>query len=79
MFGDYLPDPIERMEANIEDLIEEQFAGVPDGHVRCIECKMIVPNGSAFSANERPDAPLICVDCLGFDPFEEIAKRDGST
>lgn len=70
-----LPDPIERMDARIEDLCFEQFAGVPDGQCRCIECKQLKPVEHCHTANANPDAPLVCVDCLGFDPFDEIATR----
>jgi hypothetical protein len=68
-----LPDPIERMNARIDDLCFEQFAGVPDGQVRCIECKQLVPISEAHTASPNPDAPLVCVNCLGFDPFDLIA------
>lgn len=68
-----LSDPIERMEARIDDLCFEQFAGVPDGQVRCIDCKRLVDMNQAFSASANPDAPLVCVECLGFDPFDLIA------
>ena len=59
----YIPEPIERMESQIDDLAFEQFAGVDEGSVRCYDCRQIVPLDEAVMGSARPDAPMICIDC----------------
>ena len=59
-----LPDPIERMEARIDELIFEQFAGVPNGQIRCHGCKKLVPVDQVDSVSPRPDAAAYCWECL---------------
>ena len=66
----YIPDPIERMEANIDDLIFEQLSGVPDGMIRCFDCKALVPLDSVESADAGPDAPAVCSACMDKRYFE---------
>ena len=59
-----LPDPIERMDARIEDLVHEQFAGVPIGKIRCYGCKKIVAVTDVDAADGLPDSPAYCFECL---------------
>ena len=59
-----LPDPIERMEMRIDDLIFDQCLGVPDGCIRCFDCKQVVSIDEIESVDARPDSPAICFQCL---------------
>ena len=61
---EYVPDPIERMEARIEELIDEQCSGLPVGMIRCYDCGAVLPIDDAHAASDRPDAPAVCVKCV---------------
>lgn len=64
-----IPDPIERMESNIEALItqwEEAQADVPAGMHRCPYCRNLF-DYEPISASAAPDAPAMCYDCLPDD------------
>lgn len=63
----YIPDPIERMESNIESMAEAVFANVPDGKARCMGCKGIFDVDDLHAATGSPDSPVGCWECLGFD------------
>lgn len=45
-------------------VIDEQFAGVPDGMIRCYQCKQIVSIDCVEELNGRPDSPAVCFACL---------------
>src|SRR5262245_39392084 len=59
-----LPDPIERMEARIDELVDAQFSGVPDGFIRCYGCRCIIPIDEVNTASANPDSPAYCFECL---------------
>lgn len=58
-----LPDPVELMEMRIDELAHEQFAGVPDGCIRCYGCKQIVFSSTVAALFGHPDAPAYCDEC----------------
>ena len=66
---EYIPDPIELLEIKMESLMDEY---VDD--CTCMQCKkkvdydLICPDPMGYG-------PLLCVECLGFDPFEIIANK----
>ncbi len=60
----YLPDPIERMEARIDELIFKQTAGCPDGMLRCYDCGELIRADDSHAASDRPDAPAVCNKCV---------------
>lgn len=68
----HIPDPIERMEARIEDLLDEQLQGVPDGKIRCYGCKEVVGIDAVESLSDRPDAPAYCFKCVA----DYYARKD---
>jgi hypothetical protein len=76
----YIPDPIERIQANIESLIDEwniAQKGVPEGSFRCPDCQ-IVHSYSPIQVSANPDSPLCCYDCLPDDikkKYDEFESR----
>ena len=61
----YIPDPIERMESNIEDMADKVFRGLPVGKARCLGCNEVFDADDLHAANGSPDSPVGCADCLG--------------
>lgn len=82
----YIPDPIERMEARIDDLAFEWDVtqkGVPAGSFRCPYCKNIF-DYEPIQATSSPDSPAMCYDCLpedtkrAYDEFcDDLKKKAG--
>ena len=58
--SDYIPDPVELLEARQERLID-RFVDINT----CMECGQSY-GYEMVTANARPDAPLVCQDCLGW-------------
>jgi hypothetical protein len=74
----YIPDPVERMDARIEDLADEFIEaqhGVPVGLVRCPYCREI-RDYELISVGPSPDSAACCYECLpddlkaAYDEFE---------
>lgn len=64
----YIPDPIELMEARM-DRLEDKFVD----EYTCMECgKKVDYDLICFSP--LGDGPSVCVECLGFDPFEKMEE-----
>jgi len=63
----HIPDPIERMELNIENMIDRVG---PDG--KCMGCNKIVGWDNLYAINAHPDSPAACWNCCvehwGGDP-----------
>ena len=61
-----IPDPIERMQANNERCMDAFI-----DEYTCMECKKKV-DYELICPSPTGDGPAVCVECLGFDPFELI-------
>ena len=64
-----IPDPIEQMDERMEELAWEWAhaqEGVGPDQFRCPYCKKVC-KGEPIQANERPDSPFMCYDCLPDD------------
>lgn len=61
---EYIPDPIERLESKMEALMEEYV-----DENTCMQCKKKV-DYELLCPDPMGYGPLLCVECLGFDPFE---------
>lgn len=62
----YIPDPIERMEANIDRLCDEWDTlnrDVPKGSFRCPCCRQ-VREGEPIETGPSPDSSVCCYECL---------------
>ena len=59
----YITDPIERMENRIDELIEDQCAGLPPDQMRCYDCRKVFHIDGLEPSAERPDSPAICAFC----------------
>jgi len=59
----YIPDPIEIMESNIERHIDNYV----EGH--CMECGRKI-DYEPIAVSASPDAIVVCIECLGFNPCE---------
>jgi len=57
----YIPDPIEMMDDRIERMVEDIRA---DGSWRCCSCRKWYHDCEPIPAEARPDAPMVCYDCL---------------
>lgn len=67
-FDTYIPDPVELMESRInriEDKFIDEFTCMECGNRYDYEMTCVSPLG---------DGPIVCNECLGFDPFEELVK-----
>ena len=65
----YIPDPVELMDAREEDLAHEWDIAqrdVPDGSFRCPYCSRVFAY-EPIAVDGRPDAPVMCYDCLPVD------------
>ncbi len=60
----YIPDPIELLEARQERLINAYV----DEHT-CMECGKKV-DYELLCPSPIGDGPAVCVECLGYDPFD---------
>ena len=67
----YAPDPIERMDARIDDMAHDMFSGVPDGQARCPGCKKLFALNDLIPVSPHPDAAFVCFDCLS--PEDQLA------
>lgn len=67
--ADYVPDPIERMEAAWDRLASE----LVDEHT-CMGCGKHV-DYTLLVADPMGMGPAVCVECLGFDPFEKMEQE----
>ena len=63
-----IPDPIERMNSRIESLIDKYV-----DEYTCMECGTKV-DYECICVSPIGDGPIVCVECLGFDPFEVNRK-----
>lgn len=54
----YIPDPIERMEAQIERMADEY----EEGH--CMACGKNVGEDNLIPATPSPATPVVCYECL---------------
>lgn len=63
----HVPDPIELMEARIDDMSHEMFAGVPDGQARCPGCKKLFGLNDLIPISAHPDSAFVCFDCLSLE------------
>lgn len=65
-YHDRLPDPIERMEANIERMMDElDVSGDPYNlQFTCPNCKKRAKFSDAQTLDERPDSMIWCSECF---------------
>lgn len=82
MLSDYVPDPLEIIEAQAERMIEKHFpARLPD-IFRCAVCDQLVHQSVGFEAlsshpaSSHPAAPPVCMPCI---EKIEAAKPKGFT
>jgi hypothetical protein len=77
--SDYVPDPVERMEARADHFASRHVEGHCDQCGKAVAYELLCPSPIG-------DGPALCVECLGFDPFEGWgpsypqpwdARRDG--
>ena len=68
----YIPDPLERMESKVEDLMDNYL-----DENTCMQCKKKV-DYDLICPDPMGMGPAICVECLGFDPFESPELVDKS-
>ena len=66
---EYIPDPIELMESRIDRMIDKYV-----DENTCMGCGKKV-DYDLLCPSPIGDGPALCVECLGFDPFEEVEKR----
>lgn len=75
-----IPDPIERMESRMDDLVFEWNVlqcDVPQGSFRCPSCKKVF-DYEPIQVTSHPDSPASCYDCLPPDTqkaYDEWQKR----
>jgi len=69
-----IPDPIERINARIEAMAHDMFAGVEPGKARCPFCKSIVNDSELIATSGSPDASACCFDCLS--PEDQLAYEE---
>lgn len=69
---DYIPDPIELMESRIERMMDKFV-----DENTCMECGKKY-DYEMICVSPIGDGPAVCVECLGFDPFEKINDTGGS-
>ena len=62
---EYIPDPIELMESRIDRMMDRYI-----DEYTCMECGKKV-GYELIQATPHPDAPGVCIECLGFNPFED--------
>ncbi len=75
-----VPDPVELMNARIEDLIYEfdrLQKGVPEGKFVCPGCKKIC-DGEPIEVSPSPYSPVCCYDCLPDDSKAAYDKFFGT-
>lgn len=64
----YVEDPMERMQSTIDGLIDRYV----DEHT-CMECGKRV-DYELLVVHPMGLGPAVCVECLGFDPFEPTTQ-----
>lgn len=71
----YIPDPTELLESRIEDMMSKYV-----DENTCMQCGKKV-DYDLICPSPMGDGPAICVECLGFDPFEhpDMKNTDKST
>ena len=67
----HIPDPIELMESRIDRLADDYV----DEHT-CMGCKKKV-DYQLICMSPMGDGPALCVECVGYDPFDERTKGAG--
>jgi len=65
-------DPIERLEAKSEMLLDSYV-----DEKTCMDCKKVV-DYELLCPDPMGYGPLICIECLGFDPFDNLNSNRGS-
>lgn len=61
----YIPDTIERMEARMDNLADKYV-----DENTCMQCGKKV-DYELICPSPIGDGPAVCVECLGFDPFDD--------
>ena len=59
---EYIPDPIERLEAWEERMCDEY--GNPDGSIRCAGCNEIIDVGECRQVGAAPYGLPVCGSCF---------------
>jgi len=62
MKHEYIPDPIEIMNAKIDNMIHEYKEGC------CMGCGKNVGEENLVLATPSPDSPAVCFECAGLTP-----------
>lgn len=65
---EYIPDPVEIMESNIERMIGEYV----EGH--CMACDKKV-DYELLPVSGAPDAPVVCFECLNPESPESLSLK----
>lgn len=67
---DYIPDPIELLNSRQESLIDKFV-----DENTCMDCGKKVYY-ELLCPSPIGDGPAVCIECLGFDPFENLQEKD---
>jgi len=66
---EYIPDPLEIMDSNIERNIENYI----EGH--CMGCGKNVGEDNLVLATPSPDSPAVCFKCASFKPKAFLGQK----
>jgi hypothetical protein len=61
MLDEYIPDPLEILDMQIDRMIERYVEG------QCMKCGKQIGEGNLVLASPHPAAPAICIECAGID------------
>lgn len=67
MFGDYLPDPIERGEARAERMMEDLEYNPKEGTMKCANCGKRCKVSEMVNSSPDPYSAPICQECCPWD------------
>lgn len=62
----HIPDPIELLNSRMDDLMDKFV-----DEYTCMECGKKV-DYELICPSPIGDGPAVCVECLGYDPFDKI-------